>query len=87
MNKNVLYFTQRVASAAASALVYVVADMISQKAHKKTYPKRKAYQKSSYANYAPKKHIAPTAKHQSIQPQGYRSISEQAKEQRQKGRR
>lgn len=97
MNRNMVYFTQRVLSAATSAAVYVIADMISQQTRqksyaqnrkpKKSYPKPTNSRKMSYTEYAKKK---PYQAHRTDnRPAGtvkhYRSINEQVKERRRKG--
>lgn len=94
MNRNMVYFTQRVLSAATSAAVYVIADMISQQARTKQYTQnRKPHQgyqkpnvsrKMSYTEYASKK--SHQVNRTEYKPAGknkyYRSMSEQVKERR-----
>lgn len=85
MNRNAVYFTQRIASAAASALVHVAADIITQKTHKKKYQPNRRKVKPSYSQYkSGAGHIDRSSQSRPAR-QPYRSMSEQAKQNRQKG--
>lgn len=97
MNRNIVYFTQRVLSAATNAAVYVIADMISQEARKKSMSQnRKPLQSPNKPNKNRKLSYAEYANNTSYQtnrtehkPAGnrthHRSMNEQVKDRRKKG--
>lgn len=97
MNRNIVYFTQRVLSAAANAAVYVIADMISQQARQKDYTRNRnthnGYKKPtnsrkiSYTEYAKSKTFQPhRTEHQLAgKTKQYKSMNEQVRERRKKG--
>ena len=88
MNRNMVYFTQRVLSAATSAAVYVIADVLSDRArnrgrkqpalYNKRNDKGKTYMEPPKTQYnKPSQSVAGNAP--------YRSMSEQAKDKRRRG--
>lgn len=79
MNRQLVYFLQRVASSAASAAVYILADKLSEGLQPKRYPQSKQstrYQaKNSYAKAQTKPQLQ-----SNYQRPVYRSKSEQARD-------
>lgn len=88
MNRNMVYFTQRVLSAATSAAVYVIADVLSDRTkhrgrkqpafYNNRNDKGNTYREPPKAQYAkPPQSVAGNTP--------YRSMSEQAKDKRRRG--
>lgn len=98
MNRSMLYFTQRVLSAATSAAVYVLADVLSQKARQNSYTSNRKINRTtmrtapnrsiSYKDYArTKNNPSYRTEYQpnELSNKAYRSMNQQAMERRKKG--
>ena len=88
MNRNMVYFTQRVLSAATSAAVYVIADVLSDRTRNRGRQQPAFY---NNRNDKGKTYKEPPKTQYTKPPQSvagntpYRSMSEQAKDKRRRG--
>lgn len=79
MNRQLVYFLQRVASSAASAAVYILADKLSEGLQPKRYPQSKQSTRYQAKNSYVKTQTKPQLQSNYQRPV-YRSKSEQARD-------